>query len=455
MPFGFGPFGSFSFGGSTSVGSVATLGGWGGVTTVFVELDFSQAVEGIGAGASTFPALWDAAVWDTDVWASGTVWTDVTSWVREVSTSAKFARLNGQYNPGTASFTLDNRDGRFSPDNTSSPYRIGDSTAIGIWRPCRIRAEYNDGTGTIGWPLFSGFVLDWNEQFPMTGRDAVIDVSCIDAFGQLAGWEGIPVTPVGAGETTGVRIDRILDAAGFYGDRFIDAGEHTCQATTLEGNALSLLRLTADSEGGAVWCGPDGAVYFDAQNALLEKDRSNTVQVVFSDDGTGELTYQNIGLAYAGDLVIDMAAWERVGGSTQTAVSQPSRNLYGDRQSARSDLVCETDGQVLTLVDREVALYQTPERRVESLEFNPVRDGAPAWEALARQKIQLRSLLQVKLTPPQGDQIARYVFVQGIAHRITREWWRTGLEFSSASVWYGLVDSRWDVGVWDSANWTW
>src|SRR5690606_36206746 len=100
----------------------------------------------------------------------------------------------------------------------------------------------------------------WDESFTLHGHEASVSVVASDTFAKIARFTNYARTPVGAGELTGTRIDRILDEVGYLGDRFIDAGEHTLQATDLAGNAVTLLKDTAEAEGGAVWCGPDGAI---------------------------------------------------------------------------------------------------------------------------------------------------------------------------------------------------
>jgi len=94
-------------------------------------------------------------------------------------------------------------------------------------------------------------------------NNAVVDAQLVGIESQIASYESPALSSQGAGESAGDRINRILTNAGFNGTRYVDDGESAMQATTLEGNALSELQLTADSEGGAVYWGADGAVYFD------------------------------------------------------------------------------------------------------------------------------------------------------------------------------------------------
>lgn len=432
-----------------------------GTPGLFVEVDFSQAVEGIGVGASSAVSLWDLGEWDTAEWEEGTVWTDVTSYCRVVDTNAEFSRELSGYNAGRLTVVLDNANGYFSPDNTDSPFRIGDSTAIGVLRPIRVRFNYN-GTDFF---LFTGRVETWDET-PDGLEGASVTVTAIDPFAELAAFDSYAQSSAGAGEVYGDRINRILDNAGWTGDRFVDDGVHTMQATTLAQNALTELKLTADSEGGAVWCGPDGAFYADGQSALVEKARSSVVQVVFTNsDYSGGIVpligyeQDSVEIAYDGSQVVNLAAYARTGGTVQVASSTPSRVLYGDRQDQRSDLICETDGMALALAERKVALYQNPERRVEQLTFSPDLQPSPeqqafAWQALTSGGLALRSLVQLNHTTSSGYDITKYLYIRGISHRITPQTWDVTLKFASASVLYSLVGSDWDLGLWDEAGWS-
>lgn len=456
-----------------------SITGWGGAVTLTVEADLAQAavVTSSSGGSVLSPSgvvagspYWDYGYFDDSgtIWQSDVAWTDITQWVRSISTEARFERQNNQFNAGTARIVLDNRDGRFSPQNTSSPYRLGGNTTIGIWRQIRVSASYaytlGGTTTTYSWSIFSGFIRSWNEEFPEFAKDAIVSVDCVDLFAKIAAITPLAQTALGAGDTSDARIARILNNANVVAPlRYFDVGVNTMQATTLGTNALSEAKLVADSEGGALWCGPDGSIYFDNQNALISKARSNTVQVTF--DGsttTGTLAAESIETSYNGDLLMNVANYTRVGGTAQTVVSTNSRALYGDRIVTRSDLICQTDAQALTLATRDVALNQSPELRVEGLTFKPQGQNTStqiqaAWLALSQLLIQMRSLVRVKLTPPSGDVLNRLVHVNGISHTITPDTWTVGLQFQSATVISSLFNSNWDAAgaQWDAIAFSW
>jgi len=460
--------------------------GWGGTVTLYVEADFSEAISQIGQSVpTTIDTLWDTDYWDAAdaTWeSSGTVtWTDITEWVQGIETNHGFSRQTTRYNASTASVRLINTDGRFSPNNTASPYRIGDSTTIGPLRPIRIRAEWVSASGaTYEFTIFTGLIQSWNLAYDYNGF-AVVNAELVGIESQVASFESPALSSQGANESAGARINRILTNAGFQGTRYVDTGLANMQATTLEGNALSELQLTADSEGGAVYWGPDGSAYFDGFNAQIDKSRTSAA-FFFTDENVDYLqtspgdygfvfsvveriAFQSLTFAYDGDLVRNIYNYQRVGGSTQTVDNQASRALYGNRGDVRSDLICTTDADVARLVDREIAVNNVPELRVESLTFSPLSPrnfgdyedpGGRVWKWLAYDMISLRQGTFVYYQPPgEPNPVRSDVFIESISHSITPSGWSIKLGFSSATVYATMANTIWDTVNWDDAVWSW
>jgi len=457
---------------------------WGGSITLYVEADFSEAVSNIGASApTTLDTIWDTDYWDdpSALWESTETlsWTDITEWVQGIDTNHGFSRQTTRYNASTASLRLINQDGRFSPNNTDSPYRLGDSTTIGPLRPFRIRAVWDNGYGSsYEFSIFTGLISAWNLAYDYDGF-AVVDVQLVGIESQIASFESPALSSQGAGETAGARINRILTNAGFEGTRYVDDGESTMQATTLEGNALSELQLTADSEGGAIYWGADGAVYFDGFNAQIQKSRTSP-EFFFSDgnsdyfdinpedivfDTVERIAFQQVTFGYDGDLVRNIYNYQRVGGTLQSLDNQASRSLYGDRADARTDLICSTDDDVVRLIDRELAVYNSPELRVESLTLSPLNPrntgddgttGSRVWKWLAYNTFRLRQGTFVLYQPPgEPEQVRSDVFIESISHRITPTDWEIKLGFSSATVYARMANTIWNTVNWDEAVWSW
>jgi hypothetical protein len=453
--------------------------GWGGAVTLYVEADLSRPVSFVGPP----PAPSGLTQWDDDTWDSATAqwtgygpeWTDITQWVKAIQTSHQFSRQTNRYNTSTASITLGNTDGRFSPTNTASPYRSGGSTTIGVLRQIRIRATYTSAGGSsYSWVLFTGLIQSWDQKYPQMGFDSIVEVAAVGIESRLSQWTGLAQTAQGAGETSGARVNRILDAAGWDGPRSIDEGETTLQATTLEGDATSLLQITADSEGGYFYTRPDGTACFDGRNAQAEKGRlSNYVQ--FSDQASDQFTrrvvFQDIAYAYNGDLVTNIVEYQAVGGTPQRVASDTSRSLYGDRLLSRSDLLCESDTTVAHLASRQLTVFQSPELRVESVVVSPLafenrEYGSPTvgssfFYSMAVGEIALRAGAQVTHTPiHETTQIQQLCFIEGISHSITPDNWLTTVAFSSAAAYQNVGIALFDglyekAGFFDVTRWGW
>lgn len=452
--------------------------GWGGAVTLYVEADLSRPVSFVGAP----PTPSGLTQWDEDTWDSGTAqftgygpeWTDITQWVTSVQTSHQFSRQTNKYNTATASISLSNIDGRFSPTNIASPYRDGASTTIGVLRQIRVRAKYTTGGTTYSWVLFTGLIQSWDLKYPEMGYDATVDVSAVGIESRLAQWRGLARTAAGAGELSGARINRILDAAGWTGPRDIDDGSSTLQATTLEGDATALLQITADSEGGYFYSRPDGTAVFDAINAQVEKGRlANPVTFAdqASDATTTRVVFEDVAYSYNGDLVTNVVEYQAVGGVAQQVTAEQSRALYGERLDSRSDLLNGSDATVRRLAARQIDVFQNPEFRIESLTVSPLASqnasyvgttpGGTVFGYLASGQIGLRGGARITHTPiHESTQISQMSFIEGVSHSITPDNWLTTINFSSASVYENVGQALFDgtdsqAGYFDLTRWGW
>jgi hypothetical protein len=113
-------------------------------------------------------------------------WTDVTSWVRSLSTDrGRSDDWDDFY--GTAQVVLNNRTRLFDPFFTSGTY-------YGKLLPrkqIRIRAQTTDGGSPVTHDVFRGFISGWSPQWTDAGTDSTVTLSCFDAL-QLLGSEQLP-----------------------------------------------------------------------------------------------------------------------------------------------------------------------------------------------------------------------------------------------------------------------
>lgn len=412
---------------------------WLDGVVITVEAALSAATGSYGA--------WDSAIWDTSTWGPDAIYVDITQYVRAFDTDRHFSRELAAWEAGTATVVLDNRDGRFSADNLSGPYVTGGVTQVRPWRPLRIKASYGGVTKYV----FSGYATAWEESYSLDGAnrgDAIVTVPCLDELGSLARFNPLATSAVGAGELSGLRIHRILNNAGSTAVRDVDPGQFTMQATTLAANTVTELKLTADSEAGAVYIGADGTVIFDDQLAIVTQTRSSASQATFGDGGGAELPYEDIEIHYDGDLLTNVASFARVGSTAVQAQDNTSRALYQDKTFQRSDLICATDLQVQSLANWYVAQFSQPERRVTRIDVNPRETLANWTQVLTR---EVRDLITVKRRPPGGYTISRDCHISGIKHSARPDEWKTSFALFSATP-YQTV-GRWDYAIWDTSTW--
>lgn len=415
--------------------------GWDGVTLT-VDIALSAATSTYGE--------WDGAIWDSSTWGPDIEWVDVTAYVRSVNTDRAFVRGTRGWRGGTAEIVLDNRDGRFSPANLAGPYVTAGVTQIRPLRPARVRAAY----AGVTYPIWQGYVAEWIESWSggAVGKgDAIVTLPCEDEWSRLAAIDGMEQPAAGAGETSGRRVHRILDSAGHTGERNIAVGEVTLQATTLEQDVLAELELTADSEGGALYVGAAGEVVFTQQHALIDNTVSVQSQATFGDGGGAELPYATAEVAYNSDLIVNYASYTRVDGTAQEAADSTSRALYGTRRDSRTDLISETDAQVLALAQWQVEQYRTPELRYTAITVTPRRSPTTLWPQVLGRAV--RDQITVVRRPPGGHTITQACHIAGIGHEITPATWTTRFDLWSATPYVAYANSRWDLGLWDEAIW--
>lgn len=395
--------------------------------------------------------LWDVGLWDTATWGPDIAYQDVSQYLRGASgdislqTQRGFSRGAQGWDVGRASMRLGNRDRRFSPSNLSGPYVAAGVTGVRPWRPVRLSASY---AGTT-YRLYAGYGTSVQETWLPGMADAYVTIPCEDEWSRLGAVDGLAQTPVGASELSGVRIHRLLDAAGYTGARSVETGQITMQATDMSQGAVTALNLTADSEDGAIFVDSDGTVCFEGRDALINNVRSNTVQATFGDGSGSELPCSDLQVAYNGDLIRNIVSNTRVGGTAQTATDATSRTLYGDRRETRTDLICQSDAQALALAQWRVGQYAQPELRVTQITIRPRTNPALLFPQVLGRRV--RDLIQVVVRPLGGGVITQACHIVGVRHQISGDDWITTFDLWSATAYLNV--GRWDVGTWDNSTW--
>ena len=329
-------------------------------------------------------------------------------------------RILNNFEAGTAVVTLEDANGDWNPQNPSSPY-YGKLLPL---RKIRIWADYNDGGGTDRYYLFSGYITSYDNSFRL-GLDEVSSVTlqCVDAFRLFQNVSITTVAGSSAGQTTGARIQNLLDLANYpTSQQSIDIGDTTVQADP--GTSRTLLaacQTIEQTELGGFFINPEGdAVFLSRTTVSLKADQT---PLLFNDDGTN-IAYQSIDFAYDDTQIFNDITVTRLNGTPQEVQSTSSIETYFIHSGTRSDLLMQTDSDALNQANmllhaRENALF-----RIDSIGLN-LMDSSATSRIVAGLDSDLFTLINVTKTAQDSSTITLELFVQGITHDITPTTWTT------------------------------
>lgn len=417
-------------------------------------MTFPVLVVEIGFGAygnSTAFAFNDAerGLFNTGTFAD-VGYTDVSSYVlnRAVSVSRGKSRSLDAFRPGTCSFSLDNSDDRFNPNNLSGPYVSGGATQVLPMAPVRITLTDGSGNDVSVYgdvyrnTIFTGYVDSWTVAFDLAGN-SVVEVHASDAFKVLASYVIPEAGAEGASESTGARIGRLLNAAEITAvDRVLDTGAGTVPATTFGQSALSEIQQVELAELGAFFIDADGKSRFISRTGLVQSVTAGAL-AVFSQDDFG-FAYRAVGLAYDDTTMVNSATATRNGGSTaQTATDSASIAKFLTKNRTESSLWVEADLDAARWAQQLVDWNAGAELRVDWIEFQP--DASDGWALfdvpeLVASNLELMDPVQVDYQPEGGDAISRTLFIAGITHTIAATSWTVRITTTDAEAYLDGIE---------------
>jgi len=358
---------------------------------------------GIGTlGASTTPALI----------------ADVTAQTIKIDTRRGRNINQDLYEAGTAVIRVLDPNGDFNPQNTTSPYY----TYLQPLRKVRITADNG-----AAYNIFSGYTTDYRYTYPVGQDIAYVDISCVDAF-RLFNMSNITTITGGvASETTGTRLGRILDMVTWPSSmRTIATGSSTCQASSVDTSVRSVLqsaRNVEQSEYGAFYMDPNGIAVFKSRSQVLSAAAASPT--VFNQDGSG-INYSNVTFAFDDKQVVNNVSAQSTGGTAQTATDSASVTTYFTHSLSYSNLIVESDAEALNIARAYVASHKDTTIRIDSITLDLMTASYTAGVTAALD-LDYFDQVQITNTQPGGSTITKTLQVQGIAHAITPNTWRTTL----------------------------
>ena len=314
--------------------------------------------------------------------------------------------MRDTYEAGTCVVRVIDQDGSFNPQNPASPY-FGYLTPL---RKIRVAAT----TPTTQSYLFSGYVDSYRYTYPTGQELGYVDIHCSDAFRLFQMANVASITGATAGQTTGTRITKILDEVDFPATmRVIDAGSTTVQADPATARtSLEALKAAEFAEQGAFYVLPSGSVEF--------KDRADVVASLapapIEFNQTTGIPYSDLRYAFDDKLIVNQASMTRIGGTTQTAVNVDSSAKYFPHGTTITDMIPQTDAQVLDIAKIYVATRAETTIRIDAMTVDLLDPAVPTDTIIG-----LDYFDNVKITNVQPDSstIVKTLQVQGLAWDIT------------------------------------
>lgn len=368
----------------------------------------------------------------------GTAWTRIDPGLIR-SWSARSGATKGddptlRYDAATGSVILHDPDRRFDMENLLGPYVVGGRSQVEPMVRVRLRAVW----AGITYAMIVGYADDFDVQYEGNFW-TYVTVPFTDASVIFAANDRDLSAPVGGGETSGARLNRILDVGGWpASDRNIATGDTVLQATELSGNQMTEMQLVQDTEMGDLFIDGQGWVTFRNRLAMLTDPRSTTSQAVFGDDPagyaiSGELPYADAKPSSPGDSIVNDVTVSRAGGTEQRAEDVVSKARYLKKTHTRNDLLMTTDAAALQAAQAILYQFATPRPRFGRLEF---RTPAPQVESVVWPAVLARRFgdrITIRRRPKGGgDVIERDCFVRGWEHASDGAEWTSAFVLQSA-----------------------
>lgn len=400
-----------------------------------------------------FPTLLIEIAFTTTPLSGSPVWVDVTRYARAGTIRRGRSNALELVVPGTLELTFGNMDRRFDPFNVGGPYAGNLSPNKRI----RVRATFEDVT----YPLFDGFIEDYEQSYAFGDREAVCKVTASDALAMFASM-GLAAASRSI-ETAGARIAAVLDNPRVVWPaamRFLDVGSSKCAAEFFDDTltALDALHEVDLTEQGRLFVSASGDVVFLDRNTLVTDPTYTSDQVVFGDDLTGaEVPYADIKFDHGRDLIRNAVTVTNPVWGTFTAEDATSQDDYGTR--THDVTVIDAAGVASQqTANNLLRLYKDPQSRVKTLKVKARRTtaGWPTGLFPAVLPLDLGWRVGVKRRGSPDYTIDQHYAVESLTHEFVardRSWeceFGFGIPQSTEAYWI------WGTGQWGSTTrWAW
>ena len=336
---------------------------------------------------------------------------DISNQVGKISIRRGYNLLQDQFQTGTATVRIYDETGAWNPQNPASIYY----PKLIPLRKIRISGD--------GVYLFSGYTTAYNYTYPKDQEIGFVDIECADGFRLFSMANVSTVAGTSAGQTTGARIDDILDAVSWPSSmRNIETGQSKVLADPgTARTSLNAIKNCEFSEQGAFYIAPSGNAEFRQRSYIISKSGQNPT--TFANDGSA-IDYKNIVFAFDDKLIINQASMTRTGGALQYAYNDASIIKYFPHSINYTDLIVQTDAEALNIARTYVATRAETTIRIDAitLDLNTPDYTAGISAAL---NLDFFDTMAITNVGQDGTTIQKTLQCMGIQHEITPNSWNT------------------------------
>jgi hypothetical protein len=357
-----------------------------------------------------------------------------------------------QFAAGQMSFTLNDTlaQGVFNPfdDSPSNPYYDQTQGIPGLAPMRQVKLIRYDATNTAQ-SLFQGYIVNYDYNFALGGLDTVT-VYCVDRFYLLAQtiMDELKVTP----ETSGERIETVLDlpevdypggAARDIDTGTVDLGHDSAYTVPAGTNVLAYLGQINQAEQGRLFIDGSGVLVFQPR---VGTSLSGPV-AAFHDDGTN-IPYNELGISFEADQVVNRAVVTGLDGKTSTADDPASQAAYFIQAESIGNSLLHIQGQIDDLAD--YLLEPQPEPRFTAVGTDFLMLTSGQRDTLAT--VDIGDTISIEKTIA-GNQIAQELSIEGIEHELSVLRGHSIMYFTApTTVVYELILDDVTYGIIDAEN---
>ena len=294
----------------------------------------------------------------------GDLYIDFTDLVQFVGIQRGRSLELDQFNAGTATIEMVDRQRLLDPNNADSPYFRG----VAPRRRVRITVA--------GEPIFSGWIIDW--QFAtVLGEPLRVTGLAADGFQILAQTDLEGYTPSGV-QLANQRISEVLNESSVAwpaADRDIGIGVTEVDDEAVTGSALNYLNQIA--------LGEQGYVFIDRQGLLAFRGRDNVVTSAvrcrFGDDNNvASVPYNRFVTDFSASMLYNRFVVTAGEAGTPQVVDNVASQTEFLVSTLSYTVPLSTDAQALTLAELFEDRYAQPRTRVQQLE-TVIGSSGPPW----------------------------------------------------------------------------